>query len=85
MTFAAAIFLLAVGAILRYATNLHVEGVNVDTVGLILMIAGAIGLLIAFFQEAVWSRNRRRDAVVAEREVVVPPQEVRDPRQPPRY
>jgi Domain of unknown function (DUF6458) len=84
MTFAAAIFLLAVGAILRYATNLHVEGVNVDTVGLILMIAGAIGLVIAFFQEAVWSRNRRRD-VVAEREVVVPPQEVRDPRQPPRY
>ncbi len=84
MTFAAAIFLLAVGAILRYATNLHVEGVNVDTVGLILMIAGAVGLLIAFLQEAVWSRNRRR-AVVAEREVVVPPQEVRDPHQPPRY
>jgi len=84
MTFAASIFLLAAGAILRYATNLHVEGVNVDTVGLILMIAGAIGLVIAFFQEAVWSRNRRR-AVVAEREVVVPPQEVRDPRQPPQY
>jgi Domain of unknown function (DUF6458) len=84
MTFAAAIFLLAAGAILRYATNLHVEGVNVDTVGLILMIAGAIGLVIAFFQEAVWSRNRRR-AVVAEREVVAPPQEVRDPRQPPQY
>jgi len=83
MTFAAAIFLLAAGAILRYATNLHVEGVNVDTVGLILMIAGAIGLVIAFFQEAVWSRRRR--AVVAEREVVAPPQEVRDPRQPPRY
>jgi hypothetical protein len=84
MTFAAAIFLLAVGAILRYATNLHVEGVNVDTIGLILMIAGAVGLLIAFLQEVIWSRNRRRD-VVAEREVVVPPQEVRDPRQPPRY
>jgi cytochrome c oxidase subunit IV len=83
MTFAAAIFLLAVGAILRYATNLHVEGVNVDTVGLILMIAGAVGLVVAFFQETVWSRRRR--AVVAEREVVAPPQEVRDPRQPPRY
>jgi hypothetical protein len=86
MTFAAAIFLLAVGAILRYATNLHVEGVNVDTVGLILMIAGAVGLVIAFFQETVWSRRRR--AVVAEREVVEPQQEVREvrnPRQPPRY
>lgn len=86
MTFAAAIFLLAAGAILRYATNLHIEGVNVDTVGLILMIAGAIGLLIAFFQEAVWSRRRR--AVVADPDAVAPAQEVRevrDPRQPPRY
>ena len=43
MTIAAAIFLIAVGAILRYATNVHVQGVSVDTVGLILMIAGAAG------------------------------------------
>ena len=31
MTIAAAIFLIAVGAILRYATNVHVQGVSVDT------------------------------------------------------
>jgi hypothetical protein len=86
MTIAAAIFLIAIGAILRYATNLHVEGVSIDTVGLILMIAGAAGLVLSFFQEAIWSdRRRRREALLEERRGVeeLPPREVREP--PPRY
>ena len=41
------IFLIAVGAILRYAVNVTVQGVEIDTVGLILMIVGAIGLVIS--------------------------------------
>ena len=41
------IFLIAVGAILRYAINVTVEGVEIDTVGLILMVVGAIGLVIS--------------------------------------
>jgi hypothetical protein len=41
------IFLIAVGAILRYAINVTVEGVEIDTVGLILMIVGIIGLVIS--------------------------------------
>ena len=77
MTIAAAIFLIAVGAILRYATNVHVEGVSVDTVGLILMIAGAAGLVLSFFQEAIWSdRTRRREEAAAEEGRL---------REPPRY
>jgi uncharacterized protein DUF6458 len=77
VTIAAAIFLIAVGAILRYATNFHVEGVSVDTVGLILMIAGVVGLVLSFFQEAIWSdRTRRREALAEER---------RPPEPPPRY
>ena len=76
MTIAGAIFLIAVGAILRYATNIHVEGVSIDTVGLILMIAGVAGLVLSFFQEAIWSdRTRRREASLAEE----------PPREPPRY
>ena len=67
MTIAAAIFLIAVGAILRYATNLNVEGVSIDTVGLILMIAGAAGLLLSFIQEAVSGRARRREAEAQQR------------------
>jgi uncharacterized protein DUF6458 len=80
MTIGAAIFLIAVGAILRYATNVHVQGVSVDTVGLILMIAGAAGLVLGFIQQAMWSRRRREEvqpgpAVEERREV----------REPPRY
>lgn len=67
MTIAAAIFLIALGAILRYATNWNVQGVSIDTVGLILMIAGIVGLVLSFFQEAIWSgRARRREAAAVE-------------------
>jgi hypothetical protein len=41
------IFLIAVGAILRYAVNVSVEGVEIDTVGLILMVVGIVGLVIS--------------------------------------
>ena len=75
MTIAAAIFLLAAGAILRYATNFDIQDVEMDTIGLILMIAGAAGLVLYFVQEAIWSdRERKRDRVVeqpVERERVV--------------
>jgi uncharacterized protein DUF6458 len=85
MTIAGAIFLIAVGAILRYATNIHVEGVSIDTVGLILMIAGVAGVILSFFQEAIWSdRARRREAAVVPGERVERvPEERRD--LPPRY
>lgn len=42
-----AIFLIAVGAILRYAVTVTISGVELQTVGLILMIAGVIGLVIS--------------------------------------
>ena len=47
MTIGIAIFLIAAGAILRYAVTVSISGVELQTVGLILMIAGAIGLVIA--------------------------------------
>lgn len=81
MTIAGAIFLIAVGAILKFATNVHVQGVSLDTVGVILMIAGGAGLILSFFQEAIWSdRARRREATYPEERREVPPREV-----PPRY
>ena len=85
MTIAGAIFLIAAGAILRYATNLHVQGVSMDTVCLILMIAGAAGLILSFFQDSIWrDRARQREAAAIERDAAV--QERRDPREPPaRY
>jgi hypothetical protein len=38
-------FLLAIGAILAFAVSADVSGISLDAVGVILMIAGAVGLL----------------------------------------
>jgi hypothetical protein len=86
MTIGAGIFLIAVGAILYFATNIHVQGVSIDTIGLILMVAGLVGLLIGLFQEIIWSSRRR--APVEAAPPVEERREVRDPayrEAPPRY
>ena len=41
------IFLIATGAILRFAVTASVEGIKLATVGLILMIVGIVGLAIS--------------------------------------
>ena len=45
------IFLIALGAILRYAVTITVSGVELQTVGLILMIVGIIGLVVSLAVE----------------------------------
>jgi hypothetical protein len=54
--------LVAIGAILRYAVTLSVEGVLLPTVGLILMIIGILGLIISLVVMFAPSRPRREDA-----------------------
>jgi hypothetical protein len=49
MPLGTSIFLIAVGAILRYAVTASVSGISIHTVGLILMIVGAVGLVISLF------------------------------------
>lgn len=39
------VFLLAVGAILAFAIEFSADGIDLNTVGVILMVVGAIGLL----------------------------------------
>ena len=41
------VFLIAVGAILSFALETGVDGINLDTVGVILMVVGSIGLLMS--------------------------------------
>jgi hypothetical protein len=67
MTIGGSIFLIAVGAILYFATNVHVAHVSIDTVGLILMIAGGAGLVLGFIQQAMWSRRSRREVVIEDK------------------
>jgi hypothetical protein len=80
VTIATAIFLIAIGAILRYAITVETDVIDIQTVGLILMIAGGAGLILSFLQEAIWSDRARR------REATAPlPEERVEPREPPRY
>lgn len=74
MTFAGSLLLIAVGAILRFATHVHTKGFNLHTVGLILMIVGAVALILSIWQWAVWSRRSRQS------EVLVDDRRVDDPR-----
>jgi hypothetical protein len=68
MTIGTSLFLVAVGAILKYAVEDSVSGVDIPTVGVILMIVGALGLLLSLLYMAIWSRDRREPPVVRERE-----------------
>lgn len=48
------LFLLAIGAILRYAVTDSVDGINLVTAGTILMVIGGIGLIVSLFQQLLW-------------------------------
>ena len=62
MTIAAAIFIIAIGAILRYAITVETDVIDIQTVGLILMIAGGAGLALSLLYELIRDNpNRGRD------------------------
>jgi hypothetical protein len=66
MTVGTSIFLIAVGAILKFAVHTSVSGLSIQTIGVILMVAGVVGLILSFFWLTMW-RDRRRDVVVDDR------------------
>jgi hypothetical protein len=49
LTIGTSLLLIAVGAILKFAVTAHVEGINLQTVGVILMVVGGVGLAIGLF------------------------------------
>ena len=49
MAIGTSLFLIAVGAILKYAVDATVAGLDIQTAGLILMIIGVVGLVIGLF------------------------------------
>lgn len=66
MGIGASIFLIVVGAILTFALDVRVGGVDIDMVGWILMAGGVIGLIFTAFiwgprNRTVVTREERRD------------------------
>ncbi len=76
MPLGTSIFLIAVGAILRYAVTATTSGINLHTVGLILIIVGIIGLVLSLFWMITWSPRHRGGERVVERDAY---------REPPAY
>jgi hypothetical protein len=69
------LFFLAIGAILTFAVHTAVQGVDLGTIGVILMVIGLLGMLFSLVVWDNWSsRPIRRvddDAVVGRRDVVI--------------
>ena len=62
------LILIAVGAILTWAVNVDISGFNVNTVGVILLIVGAVGVLLSMIFWSTWAgpgyfSSRRRTIV----------------------
>lgn len=58
------IFLIAVGAVLAFAVNITTSGIDLSTVGVILMLVGGIGLAASLFIFGGGSRWGGRRTVV---------------------
>jgi len=74
MSIGASIFLIIIGAILTFAVQVSTPGFNINTVVIILMIGGLIGLVLSVMFWSSFSPYRRRrtiagDTVVEERRI----------------
>jgi hypothetical protein len=65
------VFLMAVGAILAFAVEAEASGIDLQTVGVILLIIGVIGLVASMLFWSSFSPYGRRDhVVVRDREII---------------
>jgi hypothetical protein len=69
MRIGASLVLIAIGAILKFAVTADVHGINLGTIGVILMIIGGVGLIISLILLAT---RRRTDVVTTSNAYGVP-------------
>jgi predicted tellurium resistance membrane protein TerC len=70
VTIGVSIFLIAVGAILKWAVTAHVSWINIQTAGTIIFVVGLVGLVITVAYTFWWHERER-----------TPPDQYRPPRQ----
>jgi len=64
MGIGASIFLVAIGAILAFAVNAPTRGIDLNMVGVILMIVGGLGLFISLLFWNTWFGTEVREETV---------------------
>lgn len=70
MKYGGSVALMVIGAILYFAVNVEVRAVDINLIGLILMIAGAIWLVVNLIVDATIRRRRRVVPVEERREII---------------
>ena len=58
MTIGAALLLIAVGAVLKWAVTAHVNGFDIQTAGTVIFIVGLLGLVLSVTYTFWWSHER---------------------------
>jgi hypothetical protein len=74
VTIGTSIVLIAVGAILKYAVTAEVDAIDIQTVGVILMLVGILGLILSLLYTFMWSPQAQARARRSE----VDPRDSRD-------
>ena len=64
MGIAVSILLIAVGAVLTWGVTAEAEGLDVNAIGVILMIVGLLGLVVSMIFWSSWGGFHRRTAYV---------------------
>ena len=73
MTIGAAILLIAIGAILKWAVTAHVSGFDIQTAGTIVLVVGIVGLVLAILYTVLPRRRYPYDDPGARRPPYDPP------------
>lgn len=75
MRIGGSLFLIAIGAILSFAVHASTKGVDLNVVGVILMLVGVAGLALSL----MWMTSRRRTDVIHEPNRTTYVEPVREP------
>jgi hypothetical protein len=70
MTIGASLFLVAVGAILKYAVTADLAWIDLQTTGVILMVVGVLGLVLGLY---LWHSSREPRTPASRRDPRTPP------------
>ena len=73
MSIGGSVALIVIGAILRFAVTYHAKYVNIQAIGVILMIGGAAGLVASIALVVYRRRERAPTEVVERRRYTEPP------------
>jgi hypothetical protein len=62
MAVAFSLFIIAIGAIFRYAITRSFSGLDLGMVGMILMVTGIVGLIIALFKMFIDADSAKKNS-----------------------